>query len=89
MNELEKRQSLGLLASQLSELTDKNLLSPRMLTLLPRDLIVLKLAPESPLFRQTFDKELTLLNQSVRSNYLSKVDEIFDSWIEVYRNFEP
>lgn len=52
------------------------------MTLLDADFTVAKLANESPVFSETFSHELSLLNE--KQDYLSRVDSIFDKYLECF-----
>ena len=72
-----------LLASQMSDLSSKNLLSSKIITILPLDLVRNILAPSCHPFGQTFQRELVLLTDG-RSAYYDKVDTLLDPYIDFF-----
>lgn len=72
-----------LLAIQISEFSVKNLLSSKFITLLPYDFARNCLAASSPIFCETFNRELTILANE-RSAYLDRVDSLLDPYIALF-----
>jgi hypothetical protein len=67
----------------MSDLSSRNLLSPKILTILPHDLVRNILAPSCGPFRETFQRELALLKDG-RSAYIDKVDTLLDPYIDFF-----
>ena len=59
----------------------------KVMTLLPARLLLDKLAPASPRFRQTFARELTLSEESAKREYLGRVNDLLEPFLaQISRN---